>query len=51
MIRFRSKSEEIVCDYLKESGIPIRYEESKVDYVWKEYKTYTPDFYYLMELF
>ena len=44
MIRFRSKSEEIVCDFLKESGIPIRYEESKVDYVWKEYKTYTPDF-------
>tara|TARA_R100000781_G_C4025652_1_gene108765 strand:- start:169 stop:576 length:408 start_codon:yes stop_codon:yes gene_type:complete len=44
MIRFRSKSEEIVCDFLKEAGIPIRYEETKVDYVWKEYKTYTPDF-------
>ena len=43
-IKFRSKSEENVCHLLVDLNIPIRYEEIKLDYEWRENKTYTPDF-------
>ncbi|GAF70335.1 unnamed protein product [marine sediment metagenome] len=42
--KFRSKSEEIVYDSLLELNIPIKYEWEKINYIWMEYKTYTPDF-------
>ena len=42
--RFRSKSEEDVCNILTDLGIPIRYEQEKINYDWLEHKTYTPDF-------
>ena len=42
--RFRSKSEEDVCNTLTDLGIPIRYEQEKIKYDWLEHKTYTPDF-------
>ena len=42
--KFRSKSEEIVYNYLLDLNIRVRYEEDKINYTWLEYKTYVPDF-------
>ena len=42
--KFRSKSEEIVYNYLTDLAIKVRYEEDKINYTWLEYKTYIPDF-------
>jgi hypothetical protein len=43
-IKFRSKSEEHIFHVLQDMKIPIRYEETKLNYKWFENKTYTPDF-------
>ncbi len=44
---FRSKAEEDIYNVLEENRIPYSYERGRIDYEWKESKSYIPDFFLL----
>lgn len=41
---FRSGLEQTVAEQLKKLGVPVVYEEDKLDYLVEEVRKYTPDF-------
>ena len=42
--KYKSNSEAITADLLQSAGISFEYESLKLDYEWREDKSYTPDF-------
>ena len=44
---FRSKAEEDIYNILEENKVSYSYEKGRIDYEWKESKSYIPDFFLL----
>ena len=44
MTRFRSKSEKITNDFLKDKKVLFKFEPYFIKYIWIENKKYLPDF-------